>query len=318
MKPRIGITLGDVNGIGPEVMLKALRQPTVWDACQPCIIGPEKLIKTLRDVHTPELRLPNILSHNFTDVNFSPGSPNATDAGKLSGEMIEHGVRCVQQGLIDAVVTMPISKVGLNNGGYPFPGHTEMLAELTGGTPLMILATEGLRVALVTIHEPISHVPGLLTSERIIRCATIFSESLRNDFGVVSPHIALLGLNPHAGEEGTIGSEEQRMIMPALTELRVSGIAVNGPFPADGFFARYRPHDYDGVIAMYHDQGLIPLKMMARGGGVNITAGLPIVRTSPDHGTAYAIAGKNYAEEKSTIEALFIASQIVVSRKGRL
>lgn len=317
MKPRIGITLGDVNGIGPEVMLKSLRKTEVWDVCQPLIIGPEILVQQLRDLFAPQLQLPPILSGNFTSVAHFPGRPNAADAGKLSGEMIEHGVGWIQQGLIDAIVTMPISKVGLNAGGYPFPGHTEMLAERAGGTPLMILATEGLRVALATIHQPISRVPGLLTPERITHHATIFSESLRGDFGIANPRVALLGLNPHAGEEGTIGTEELEVIIPAVATLQASGIAVNGPFPADGFFARYRPGDYDGVLAMYHDQGLIPLKMMARGGGVNITAGLPIVRTSPDHGTAYPIAGTNQADERSSTEAIVAAAAIVRARRGR-
>lgn len=315
--PRIGITLGDVNGIGPEVMLKSLSNPEVWDACQPLVIGPEPLLHQLRDRYAPGLPLPPVLSGDFSSVNFSPGIPNAPDAGRLSGEMIEHGVGCVQRGAIDAIVTMPISKVGLNAGGYPFPGHTEMLAALTAGTPLMILATTGLRVALATIHEPLSRVPGLLTSERIIHHATIFAQSLQNDFGIQSPRIALLGLNPHAGEEGTIGIEEAVVIIPALATIQSLGIAASGPFPADGFFARYRPGDYDGVLAMYHDQGLIPLKMMAHGGGVNITAGLPIVRTSPDHGTAYSIAGTNQADERSSIEAITTAAAIVGTRRGR-
>ncbi|MBX7217908.1 MAG: 4-hydroxythreonine-4-phosphate dehydrogenase PdxA [Candidatus Kapabacteria bacterium] len=313
--PRIGITLGDVNGIGPEVMLKALQRAEVWDACQPWIIGPEKLAEQLRDFYTPGLRLPPVLAGgNFTPVELSIGRANAADAGKLSGEMIEHGVGCIQQGVIDAIVTMPISKAGLNAGGYPFPGHTEMLAALTSGTPLMILATEGLRVALATIHTPIANVPRLLTGERIIRHATLFSESLKNDFSIASPRIALLGLNPHAGEMGAIGSEEMETIIPALAQLQAAGMDASGPFPADGFFARYRPNDYDGVLAMYHDQGLIPLKMMARGGGVNITAGLPIVRTSPDHGTAYSLAGKNRANEQSSTEALLLAAAIVRAR----
>jgi 4-hydroxythreonine-4-phosphate dehydrogenase len=236
-------------------------------------------------------------------------------AGRLAGDAIIHAAEMTMGGDADAIVTMPISKRGLNAGGHDFPGHTEMLASIAGGEPLMMLMTRGLRVAIVTIHAPLRDVPDMITWPRIELCARQLVSSLQRDFGVERPAIAVLGLNPHAGETGLIGREEVEIIAPTLQALCAEGMNLEGPLPADGFFARFTPGEYDAVLAMYHDQGLIPLKLFARGAGVNYTAGLPIVRTSPDHGTAFTIAGSGTASERSVVEAVEIAVEVVANRK---
>lgn len=324
--PRLLFTIGDVNGIGPEVLLKALRSPALLSCCAPTVIGNGKLLREYAaaagfsdvTVREEEIGLEGCsipLVDLPSDAALRPGT-NDAQAGKLAGDAIVRAVEMLMEGKADAMVTMPISKEGLNGGGYRWPGHTEMIAHLSGGAePMMILLTEGLRVALATIHIPLADVPGRITPDLLSRRLATLRRTLRNDFGVAEPRIAVLGLNPHAGENGGIGTEEKNIIGPTLERLRNEGLPTDGPFPADGFFARYNGGDYDGVLAMYHDQGLIPLKMFARGGGVNVTAGLPIVRTSPDHGTAYGIAGKGIADERSTVEAALCAAEICGNRR---
>ncbi|HVZ42147.1 MAG TPA: 4-hydroxythreonine-4-phosphate dehydrogenase PdxA [Candidatus Kapabacteria bacterium] len=323
--PRIAFTIGDVNGIGPEVLLKALARPELHAVCSPIVVGNARLLESCAalpgageaSVAGLELRVGRYAIPIAECPSRAVPAPGAHDphAGQLAGSAIERAVRMAVSGEAEGIVTMPISKEGLNAGGYHFPGHTEMLAALAGGEPLMILLTRGMRVALVTIHIPLAAVPKAITAETVRRRLEAFAGSLRNDFGVSDPQIAVLGLNPHAGENGTIGTEERDAIRPAIARACGTGIRAEGPFPADGFFARYDPARYHGILAMYHDQGLIPLKMMARGHGVNVTAGLPIVRTSPDHGTAYDIAGRGMADAESTLEAVRVAVEIIHNRR---
>ncbi|MBS1911551.1 MAG: 4-hydroxythreonine-4-phosphate dehydrogenase PdxA [Bacteroidetes bacterium] len=325
--PRIAFTIGDVNGIGPEVLLKALAQPELQAICSPVVVGNARLLASCTalpgagdaSVAGQELRVGRYsvpIAECPSQAVLAPGMHDRL-AGQLAGSAIERAAGMATGGEAEGIVTMPISKEGLNAGGYHFPGHTEMLAALAGGEPLMILLTRGMRVALVTIHIPLAAVPEEVTVERVGRRLEAFASSLQNDFGVSDPQIAVLGLNPHAGEHGTIGLEERDAIRPAIEQARRSGTRADGPFPADGFFARYDPARYHGILAMYHDQGLIPLKMMARGHGVNVTAGLPIVRTSPDHGTAYDIAGRGIADAESALEAVRVAVEIIHNRRKR-
>ncbi|MCB0713309.1 MAG: 4-hydroxythreonine-4-phosphate dehydrogenase PdxA [Ignavibacteriae bacterium] len=323
--PQLLLTVGDINGIGPEVLLKALRRILPTKSFVPTIIGNSRLLEEylqalpLHDVSlsASELRVAGetiAIVDLPSEATLSIGSETA-DAGKLAGDAIHKGVAMLLDGSADGIVTMPISKSGLNSGGHHWPGHTEMLADLSGGNnPLMILASREMRVALMTIHVPLRQVPSLITPSLLSQRIHDFHNTLHIDFALPSPRIAVLGLNPHAGESGSIGREEVETLVPAIEVAQAKGYSVEGPFPADGFFARYRPGMYDGILAAYHDQGLIPLKMTARGAGVNITAGLSIVRTSPDHGTAFAIAGNGEADESSTVEAIEMALSIIENR----
>lgn len=325
--PRILITIGDVNGIGPELLFKTLRRSNLTERCSLEVIGNARLLAEwserlrLNDVHVEESAIrvgaAEAPLHSIeSDASLAPGTIDP-QAGMLAGDAISWGVERLVSGRADGLLTLPISKKALNLGGYDWPGHTEMIAHLSGGgNPMMILLTEGMRVALATIHIPLRAVPDALSSDLIAERLAVLHNCLITDFGISSPRIAVLGLNPHAGENGSIGDEEETMIEPILAALQEEGLDISGPFPADAFFARYSPGDYDGILAMYHDQGLIPLKMFARGAGVNMTAGLSIVRTSPDHGTAFDIAGEGIADERSTIEALQCAVGIVLNRRN--
>lgn len=323
-RPRIAITIGDVNGIGPEVMFKALAQSGVHELCDPVVYGNERLLARYAEglpLHGLRVGAGAVtiggrsipIVEIASDAELCPGMRDA-GAGALAGRAIEAAVADAVQHRVDAIVTMPISKEGLNAGGFHFPGHTEMLAALAGGEPLMILMTEGMRVAPATIHIPLASVSGTLSAQLVERRIAQLRAALEQDFGIAAPRIAVLGLNPHAGERGLLGREEIDAIAPAIARARVAGTDVHGPHPADGFFAHYQAADQDAVLAMYHDQGLIPLKMFARGHGVNVTAGLPIVRTSPDHGTAYDIAGMGNAGAASTLEAIAAAARIARNR----
>jgi 4-hydroxythreonine-4-phosphate dehydrogenase len=237
------------------------------------------------------------------------------EAGTLALEQLERAISSLSKGKFDALVTMPVSKAALQLAGWEFPGQTEMLAARFGGEPLMILATGNVRVALQTIHIPISNITSAINQENIYKKIIQFNTALKMDFEIKHPKIAVLGLNPHAGEAGHIGKEEIDIISPAIIFTKNMGIEVFGPFPADGFFAFGDYLGYDGILAMYHDQGLIPLKLLAHGGGVNITAGLSAVRISPDHGTAFGIAGLGKADSASTKETLQMAVNIAKARK---
>lgn len=333
---RIGFTQGDLNGIGPEVLANVLLDNDLSERMHPIVFGSPthllaywKAIGLAADiVDSTTIRLegrkfaiePTAIEPIAIDAVASDAVPSFGTidgaAGCLAGNAIVAAVAHALDGRIDAIVTMPITKEGLNGGGFDYPGHTEMLAELTGGSnPLMVLASNGLRVALLTIHLPIAVAVGSIDQELIIMRARTFEAALRIDWGIERPRIAILGLNPHAGENGMIGLEEMTIYRPAIERLRAEGIDISDPYPADAFFSRSGWDRYDGVVASYHDQGLIPLKMFANGGGVNVTCGLPIVRTSPDHGTAFDIAGKGIADARSAIEATSMAIDIVRNRR---
>jgi 4-hydroxythreonine-4-phosphate dehydrogenase len=326
---RIIFSMGDPNGIGVEVMLKAVA---VFDKSFPHageiefhISGnPDVILKYCELIGlNPEPRKAGFYLNNrfytilncmsTADLEFGKIS---LESGKLSAEAVELAVEATIDGKYDAMVTMPVSKSALYLAGWKFPGHTEMIAHACGTTrQLMILATGSLRVAPATIHIPIKEVPFSISKDLLIKKLEIFNHSLLQDFGIKIPSLAVLGLNPHAGEEGSIGMEEINIISPAIEEVKAHNINVSGPYPSDGFFAHGDYKRYDGVLSMYHDQGLIPLKLIAAGGGVNFTAGLPIVRTSPDHGTAFALAGKGSANPGSAVDAIEMAIEIVNNRK---
>ncbi|MCX8054912.1 MAG: 4-hydroxythreonine-4-phosphate dehydrogenase PdxA [Ignavibacteria bacterium] len=323
-------TIGDPNGIGIECLVKALdylNHNCSWFLnVQLDIAGNVSLIdKYLKKINYPYKIMDNYLVLNEKkykilaatddiDIDFGKIQQNS---GLVAAHSLEFSVSELVKNNYDILITMPISKEAIKLAGWKFPGHTEMIAHALGVKhPLMILFHNNIRVALITFHTPIKELPFEISYNRIIHIGSIFSNSLQVDFGIENPKIAILGLNPHAGENGNIGREELEIVIPALRKLQERGINANGPFSADGFFGFGEYNKYDGILAMYHDQGLIPLKLLAHGNGVNFTANLPIVRTSPDHGTAFDIAGKSIADPQSTIEAFKSAYTIYENRKG--
>ena len=330
-KPRIGITLGDFNGIGPEVVIAALSDSRILNMITPVVYGSTRVISYYK-------KLMNLEEFNYSQVKsrgqFFPKAINVVNcwdenleintghASKESGTAarvaLEKVVEDAREGLIDGFVTGPIDKYTIHSEQFPYRGHTEYLTKVFDATEsLMLLAGSNLRVGLVTEHLPIKDVPAALTKERIELKIRLMELSLKKDFNIQKPKIAVLGLNPHAGDEGLIGSEENNVIKPVIMDLKTKGKLIFGPFPADGFFGAGSYSKYDGIVAMYHDQGLIPFKTLAFDNGVNFTAGLPVVRTSPDHGTAYGIAGKNQADCSSMREAIFLASEIIRNRQSQ-
>src|SRR6188768_1295530 len=306
-KPRIGITIGDLNGVGPEVVMKALADNRLHNIVTPVIYGSAKVISFYK-------KLLNIEEFNYTQVRnkgqFAPKSINVVncwedvieivpgkqsrDTGKAAFLALKQASEELKEGLIDALVTAPIDKQSIHSADFPFKGHTEYLTEFFGSTEsLMFMISDTLRVGLVTEHIALKDVAAAVTKERIEAKLKIMEQSLRKDFGIAKPRIAVLGLNPHAGDGGLLGQEEEQIIKPVIADQKNKGKLVYGPFPADGFFASGNHTKYDGVLAMYHDQGLVPFKSIAFENGVNFTAGLSAVRTSPDHGTGYSIVGKN-------------------------
>lgn len=326
MSQRIAISIGDVNGIGPEVVLKTLRS-SESGGIVPVILTSEKVIDFYCDLlslpldYTPVDKAEDIgdsgifvlESYRNKEFSLNPGELSKM-SGKLSMLAVEKGIDLCMQGVTRALVTAPISKEAINMAGYNYPGHTEFLAEKTGTSDyMMMLVNEDLRVGLATVHIPVSDITGYLTVGGLLQCIRIMHGALTRSFGIARPKIAVLGLNPHAGDGGIIGNEEIEIIAPALQKARFNDIDVSGPFPADGFFGNRRYEDYDGVLAMYHDQGLIPFKTLSFGAGVNFTAGLPIIRTSPDHGTAFDIAGKNRANPSSFKHAFDLAAKLALN-----
>lgn len=314
---RLGITCGDTAGIGLEVLHGAL-QSGAFDKNELFLYAEKQTVEQYyNDLYGDKWSLPDNLHivqcGTYNDLTF--GKPSAETAISAI-ESLEKAIDDVKNGITDAIVTLPISKEVLQKVGWNFPGQTEFFAKADSQSSyLMILCTKKVRVALVTIHEPLKVIPDLIRTDRVERTITVFSESLQKDYGIINPRIAVLGLNPHAGENGTIGTEEQKYIQPAIENAVEKGLNAEGCFPADGFFAHGDYKRFDGIIAMYHDQGLIPLKLLAGGGGVNVTAGLSFVRTSPDHGTAYGIAGKRIADSTSMYEAMEMAIEIAKNRK---
>ncbi|MCR8557567.1 4-hydroxythreonine-4-phosphate dehydrogenase PdxA [Mucilaginibacter sp. BJC16-A38] len=333
-KIKIGISIGDVNGIGLEIIIKTLADSRIYDYCIPVVYGHTKLASFYRRTTTvedlnffvinqpsegkKEGRKPNMINCWDEDVKVEPGVANS-EVGKYAFMSLERATADLINGQIDALVTAPINKDTIQSEQFNFPGHTEYLQERDGAAEsLMFLVSDTLRVGVVTGHIPLSKVSESITTEKIVAKLKLMDASLRNDFWIRKPKIAVLGLNPHASDNGLIGNEEQTVIIPAIEEARNNNILAFGPYAADGFFANGTYLQFDAVLAMYHDQGLIPFKQIAFESGVNFTAGLNFVRTSPDHGTAYDIAGKNQASEISFREALFTAMHIVKHRRETL
>lgn len=329
-KIKVGITHGDINGIGYEVLLKALGDTRITELCTPVIYGSAKIANYYRKgMELPEFKLfqidspdsaatdeINIINVVGEDCKLEPGQPTP-NGGKAALAALERAVSDLRDGLIDVLVTAPINKKTIHSDDFNFPGHTEYLQDRLGEghQAMMIMCAEGLRVALVTIHEPISNVAGAITSKGITDKLVAFNRSLVEDFGIHGPRIAVLSLNPHAGDGGIIGSEETEIIAPAIEEAMKRKVLAFGPYAPDGFFGSGNYTKFDGVLAMYHDQGLTPFKVLAGERGVNFTAGLPYVRTSPDHGTAYDIVGQGKADEQSMREAIYSAIDIYRNRR---
>lgn len=326
---RIGITQGDINGVGYEVILKTFDNPAMLELCTPIIYGSPKVItyhrkalgmdstfSIINSASEASYGRINVVNCNDDEVKVELGKPSR-EAGKAAFEALEKAMMEYKEGLYDVLVTAPIHKEMIQSEAFGFPGHTEYIEQSVGegAKALMILASEQLRVALVTTHLPIAKVASTLTSELIGEKIQLFDASLKTDYGINSPRIAVLALNPHAGDGGVIGNEEDTIITPAIKSMREQGILCYGPFPADGFFGNGTYNRFDGVLAMYHDQGLIPFKTLSMGEGVNFTAGLPLVRTSPDHGTALDIAGKGEASESSFRQAVYMAIDIHRNRQ---
>lgn len=327
-KPLIGITMGDINGIGPEVIIKALENSKITQHLTPIIYGSAKVLSFYRkqldrnnfnfspinDLSKPYHRKVNVLNCWEEMVEINPGQDNAT-GGKYAFKALEAATKDLKEGKIAALVTAPINKLNIQSDDFKFAGHTEYLAEKADSKEsLMFMVSDSMRVGVLTGHIPLKDVAASVTKESIMKKLKMMSKSLKQDFGIQKPKIAVLGLNPHAGEDGLLGQEEIEVIRPAIEEFKSKGQIVMGPYPADGFFGSGEHHKFDAVLAMYHDQGLIPFKSLTFSTGVNFTAGLPFVRTSPDHGTAYAIAGKNQADEGSMRTAIFAALDIANSR----
>lgn len=329
---RVGITHGDINGIGYEVILKTFSDNRITELCTPIIYGSSKIAAYHRKVLDMAPVNMSVVSKaeeagdnrvniiNCVDDETKVELSQSTDiAGEAAYQALEAAVNDLKRGLIDVLVTAPINKNNIQNKNFTFPGHTEYLEECFGqheNKALMILMKDELRVALVTGHIPLADVVSKVTKEAIVDKLLVFNKSLIQDFGVIKPRIAVLSLNPHAGDGGLIGKEEETVLLPAMQEAEKRGVMSFGPYPSDGFFGASMYEEFDGVLAMYHDQGLAPFKVLAMKEGVNFTAGLSIVRTSPAHGTAYNIAGKNEASEDSFRQALYVALDVHRNRKS--
>ncbi len=306
-KPRIGITMGDPNGIGPEVVLKALCCAEIQSVCRPVVFGNSEVLGRAKEIIGMDAVYELQEHEKFNTENLDPGSVSS-ESGRASLGYIESAVQNVLENRIDCIVTAPISKEAIHRAGSKFPGHTEMLAELSGSKEVaMMFEGDKFKVVLVTIHEALKKVPELLNEEKIYRIINLTNESLIKYFGIIKPKIVVCGLNPHAGEAGAFGSEESDIIIPAINKARLNGMNIEGPLPPDTLFYYASKGRWDLVVSMYHDQGLIPFKMINFEKGVNVTLGLPFIRTSPDHGTAFDIASKGTANPTSMIEAIKVA-----------
>lgn len=326
---RVGISIGDLNGIGMEIIMKTLADPRVTQDITPIVYGSGKVAsyyKKALGMHEFSFNLinqaeeanpkkPNLVNVWNEEVNIVPGQASET-GGKYAFRSLEAAVKDMAAGKIDVLVTAPINKNVIQSENFKFPGHTEYLASLSNvDEALMMMVADDLRVGVVTGHIPLSDVPKALNRDKIAAHIRKMNQSLIRDFGIRKPRIAVLGLNPHAGEEGLLGEEDKNIILPAIQAVKNEGVMVFGPYPADGFFGSSNFKKFDGVLAMYHDQGLAPFKALSFDNGVNFTAGLPIVRTSPDHGTGYDIAGKNEASENSFRNALYLACDVLTNRR---
>jgi 4-hydroxythreonine-4-phosphate dehydrogenase len=324
-----GISQGDINGIGYEVIIKALSDPMINDICTPVVYGSPKVaayhrkalninnfsfnnIRTADEAHTKKANMINCLDDNIR-VELGKSTPQGGEAALAS---LEKAVEDIINGKIDVLITAPIDKKNIQSENFHFNGHTEYLKSKAGAQEvLMFMIGESMRIGIATGHAPLSKVPGLITIDSLMSKIRMMNQSLIFDFGIRKPRIAVLGLNPHAGDNSLLGTEEAEIITPAIEKAQKEGIMTFGPFPADGFFGAGSFVKFDGILAMYHDQGLTPFKALSFDSGVNFTAGLPFVRTSPVHGTAFAIAGKGEASENSFRQAIYLACDIFRNRQ---
>ena len=331
MKPTIAITAGDINGVGYEIILKSLANPHICEICRPIVYGNAKVarqhMQTLdeeyRNIQWNIIQDPkqakdgrlNLISCYGDETPVQLGV-STTEAGQASLKSLQRACQDLKNGLVHAIVTAPINKDNIQSDAFRYSGHTEYLTQQfgEGKDSLMMMISERMRVALVCNHTPIAKVAATITEERILSKLAVLNETLQKDFSCRKPRIAVLALNPHAGDNGLIGEEETNIIRPAVTKAQEQGIWAFGPYSADGFFGAGQYNHFDAVLAMYHDQGLAPFKALDMS-GVNFTAGLPVVRTSPDHGTAYSLAGKNEADATSMLHAIYAAIDILRERE---
>jgi len=328
----VGITHGDINGIGYETILKSLNNKEITELLIPVIYGSARVavyfqrrlaledftFNSIMNAAQINKKRINIVNISNQEIKIEPGKPTK-QMGELAVMALEHAVGDVKKGLLDVIVTAPINKDGSHGEHFNFSGHTEFFADSFGVKHedcLMFMVHDKFRIGLVTNHLPINKVASTLNKGLIARKIKIMNQSLRRDFGIVKPKIAVLSLNPHAGDNGFLGEEEKTMIAPAIADCSEQGVMVYGPYAADGFFGTGKQYFFDGVLAMYHDQGMTPFKALSESEGVNFTAGLPIVRTSPAHGTAYDIAGKGEASPSSMMGAMFLACDVYRNRKS--
>ena len=330
-KNKLGITIGDFNGIGAEIIIKTFKDSRMMDFCTPIIFSSSKIISfyrkllkyhdfnfnvinAIKDAHPKKVNLLNISNE---DINFNVGE-SSDNSGKYAYKSIMKACEALKNDEINSLITAPINKLNIKNYKNDFIGHTELLGKEFEGSPLMMMVSDIMKITFITGHIPISKLKSSITTKNIVTKTKIFNSSLKHDFNVLKPKIAVLGLNPHAGENGMLGEEEDKFISPAIKELQKLDILAYGPFPADSFFSDKNLSFFDGIIAMYHDQGLIPFKTTSFTQGVNFTAGLNIIRTSPVHGTAYEITGKGIANENSFRQAVFLACDIYKNRSLNL
>ena len=325
-KVRIGITIGDINGIGPEVILKAVRDERLLDQCSIIIYGSSKVVsyhknivgmsqfnfQSVGDVQSANPKKVCVVNCWQDNANISLGRISE-EGGRFAYIALDRATRDLKDGLIDALVTAPINKKAMKLANFPYPGHTEYLSKNFGANALMLMSDDKLKVAVATGHVALKDVE--VNAELLEKKIRLLHETMKSDFGLDRPKIAVLGLNPHAGDGGEIGSEDDEILTPVIIELKKKGLIVSGPHSADGYFGSMTYQKTDATLAMYHDQGLIPFKSLAFHSGVNYTAGLPIIRTSPDHGTAFDIAGQNLADELSMRNAIYLAVDAYRNRK---
>ncbi len=329
-KIKVAITHGDINGVGYEVILKTFADSRMFDFCTPIVYGSTKVasyhkklltsmpqemtFSSVRDAADAQDNKFNFVNLTQDEIKIDLGK--STDlAGRLARESLSRACADLKAGKVDVLVTAPINKRNIQAADFDFPGHTEYLSHQFGSSSLMLMVCDRIRIGIVTNHFALKDVPGALTHDLLREKIIMLNESLKRDFGLTRPKIAVLALDPHAGDDGVIGDFDKRVIRPVIDEVQSEGVLAYGPFPSDGFFGSSEFNKFDGVLALYHDQGLIPFKLMSFTEGVNYTAGLPYVRTSPAHGTGYDIAGKDKASEQSFRSAVYLACNILRNRK---
>lgn len=326
-KIKVGISIGDLNGVGPEIVLNTFAQSEMLDLCTPIIFASTKTLSFVKkqlnittnlhginDLRSSIDGKVNVLNVWKEPFQFSVGQ-GTEESGLLAIKSFTLATEALKNREIDVLVTAPISKVNIQNDDFKFPGHTDYLAQELTGDAMMLMISDELRVGLLTDHIPVKEVASRIDADLIIKKVNTLYNSLRRDFAIVNPKIAVLGINPHVGDNGVIGDDDDKVVIPTLEDMRASGKIVYGPYAADSFFGSGNYKNFDGIIATYHDQGLIPFKTLSFGKGVNYTAGLEAIRTSPDHGTAYDIAGKNEADIGSFREAVYKAIELFRNRK---